>query len=83
MGKLGCFSVKGLDLWFNSNDHEPPHFHARKTGCWEVRISILERQYTVKWARTRVQKATLRSIFNLVEVYRAELLKEWEQKVDC
>ncbi|MCC7382540.1 MAG: DUF4160 domain-containing protein [Deltaproteobacteria bacterium] len=33
----GSFEVAELDLWFNSNDHLPPHFHAEGDG-WEVKV---------------------------------------------
>lgn len=38
LGKLDCFHMAGVDLWFNSSDHEPPHFHARKPDKWEIRV---------------------------------------------
>ena len=41
MGKVGCITLAGLSLWFNSNDHLPPHFHVNKTGEWEIRIYFL------------------------------------------
>jgi hypothetical protein len=36
--KVATFSVAGLESWFNSDDHLPPHFHAEKSGEWEVRV---------------------------------------------
>ncbi len=32
MGRVDAFAIGGLDLWFNSHDHGPPHFHARRPG---------------------------------------------------
>jgi len=65
---VDAFEIDGLDLWFNSSDHLPPHFHARKPGEWEVRVYILvttaeELAYSFKWPKTgatipgRIQKA--------------------------
>jgi hypothetical protein len=33
--------LTGLELWFNSRDHLPPHFHAEKVGQWEVRVMFM------------------------------------------
>ena len=41
MGKLQSFKIDGLDLFFNSNDHRPEHFHVRKSGAWEIRVYFL------------------------------------------
>ena len=38
MPRLEAFSIPGLDLFFNSLDHLPPHFHARRRGEWEIRV---------------------------------------------
>ena len=41
MLRVACFAVIGLELWFNSDDHLPPHFHAEKAGEWQVRVHFL------------------------------------------
>ncbi len=88
MARVGCIEIPGLELWFNSLDHGPPHFHVRKAGHWEIRIyfrSCTETHldFEEKWKlgkrgpspgeRTRV----LREVLN----HREELFREWEQKV--
>ena len=88
MGKVTVMAIPGLDLWFNSSDHLPPHFHARKPGKWEIRVFIMNSHedhldYDLKWPRSgsgprgseraRILEATLS--------HRLELLKEWEAKV--
>lgn len=84
MGRLTLFSVDGLDLRFYSSDHEPPHFHARKPGSWEVRIFLLESTYSVRWQRTRrISRKENGTLLNLAEKHRADLLREWEANVDC
>ena len=88
MGKVEAFVVAGLELWFNSSDHLPPHFHARKPGAWEARIYFLacvERHLEVemKWPKTgitpsrRERDALLRGALG----HRVVLLREWERKV--
>ena len=42
MPKLACFEFPGLSCWFWSNDHDPPHFHAKKEGEWEIRVKFTE-----------------------------------------
>jgi hypothetical protein len=39
-----------------SNDHEPPHFHARRAGEWEVKVHFLlepAEMIEVVWAASR------------------------------
>ena len=88
MGRVDAFTVAGLDLWFNSSDHVPPHLHARKSGHWEIRIYILEcteghLEFSMKWPpngtgpSTKERKALLAGVLS----HRAALLEEWERKV--
>ena len=88
LGKVTAFIVAGLDLWFNSSDHLPPHFHARKPGAWEIRIFFLECTpgnlvVTVKWPPNvdgpsrKERDALIRGAID----HRPELLVEWENKV--
>jgi hypothetical protein len=84
-----AFSIPGLDLWFNSSDHLPPHFHARKPGRWEVRVYILEctparLSFTAKWPRlggAGPRRRARRALLEATLEHRVELLLEWEQKV--
>ena len=41
MAIVRAFEIPGLTLWFWSNDHEPPHFHAKRRGEWEVKVHFL------------------------------------------
>jgi Domain of unknown function (DUF4160) len=79
--------VAGIELWFNSNDHLPPHFHAEKPHEWEVRVFFLrearemfEVVYTNR--RGRPNKSDVREISQQAETHRAELLEQWERAVD-
>ena len=88
MPRVEAFAINGIELWFNSADHDPAHFHARKPGAWEIRVSIVSTtnktlSYSFKWPTRgatvagRLQKelrdATVR--------HRVTLLVEWENKV--
>jgi hypothetical protein len=85
VGKVEAFAIAGLELWFWSGDHAPPHFHAKKAGEWEIRVSFLETSekglaFEVKWGigpNAREQKL----VAGLVLAHRAMLLAEWELKV--
>ena len=85
MGKVACFAVAGLELWFNSNDHLPHHIHVSRVGEWEIRVYFLEvtedtLSFDAKWGSgpsRRVREA----LKNLVLLHREELLLEWEKKV--
>lgn len=85
--RVVCVSVNGLDLWFNSNDHLPPHFHAERLGCWEIKVhfmraasEMVEIVYTA-YAR-RPSKSELKELLKQSERSRVALLKEFEAKVN-
>ena len=84
MGRVTCFQVPGLSLWFNTNDHGPPHFHAEHSGEWEVRIYFLlddpARMVEQKWGRS-LSRQHLRALVRQTEEHRAQLLQEWQEKV--
>jgi len=88
LGKVTAILIPGLDLWFNSSDHLPPHFHARKPGCWEIRVYILlchgkHLEWTLKWPRhgSRPGRKEREAILAATLERRTELLAEWEAKV--
>lgn len=88
MGKLEVFKIDGLYLFFNSNDHRPPHFHVKKSGAWEIRVYFLtciEKQldFDLKWQKNKAEPTARekKEILLLVLEHREELLKEWEAKV--
>jgi hypothetical protein len=85
MGKVSSFIVAGVDCWFYSHEHRPPHFHARREGQWHVRVFFLmppsrmiER---VKSHASRMAKADRKALCQMAALHRAQLLEEWEQKV--
>lgn len=85
LGKVQAFSIEGLDLWFNSIDHRPPHFHARSPGRWEIRVYILECtknqfKYEVKWGMIPIRRHR-EELREMVLAHRVALLEEWERKV--
>ena len=41
MATVTAFQIDGLKIWFWSNDHEPPHFHVKRRGEWEVKVFFL------------------------------------------
>jgi len=83
VGKVDAFRIAGLDLWFNSADHKPPHFHAERAGIGEVRLYFLRapsQMIEKKWGYD-LSKAEQKKLLELAEGHRTELLKEWEHKV--
>jgi hypothetical protein len=86
MAKLKCISISGIQLWFYSNDHEPPHFHAKRKGEWEYKVKFLEsaeEMFELVWSQKKRQmtKVERENLLELVEGNRIEILREWEQKV--
>lgn len=90
MPPVDAFSAPGLALDFLSNDHWPPHFHARRRGDWEIRAYILTTtakrlDFTVKWPKgsgagpdSRIQRVLRTQIV----LHREALLAEYGQKVN-
>lgn len=89
MGKVTVIFIAGLELWFNSSDHLPPHLHATKAGHWEIRVYLLtttERAlaFDLKWpkkAGAGPSAAIQRTLRKAIAANRTALLLEWEQKV--
>lgn len=54
MATVQAFHIEGLKLWFWSNDHEPPHFHAKWSGELEVKVHFLSgpgEMVEIEWAQ--------------------------------
>lgn len=88
MPKVASIRIEGLDLWFISGDHLPPHFHVEKAGGeWEVKVSFLlddSEMFEVVWTKRpgRPSKRDLRALKAAVVACRAQLLEEWHEKVN-
>ena len=81
MAVVRAFSVPGLKLWFYSNDHEPPHFHAKRTGEWEVKVHFLEdidRMIELSWQLSPPAAKVLKNLAELAAEHRAALFGEWD-----
>jgi hypothetical protein len=84
MGKLDCFRIEGIDSWFWSSDHRPPHFNARRKGEWQVRVFFMNKKAEmIEQGRSsgRISKAHRKVLCDMAEQYREDLLKDWETKV--
>ena len=84
MPKVECFEIPGLYCWFWSNDHDPPHFHVKRDGEWEIKVKFAEGEeemFEQKWGDAPSGKI-LRQLKKLVIRHRAALLAEWEAKVN-
>ncbi len=84
MPKVACFEIAGLSCWFWSNDHDPPHFHAKWAGQWELRVKFAEgetQMFELVWGEEPKRKV-LRQIVKAVKANRAKLLAEWEANVN-
>lgn len=80
-------SVTGIELWFNSNDHLPPHFHAERLGDWQIKVHFMRVQSemveVVYTARPRhPTKGELKELLLQAETHRVALLKEFDRKVN-
>lgn len=62
----------------------PPHFHAERTGEWEVRVFFMmaeSEMIEVKRARKKPSAKVLRGLCAKAAEHREALLVEFEQKV--
>jgi hypothetical protein len=82
--KVACFEIAGLTCWFWSSDHDPPHFHVKRKGEWELKVKFTEgaaRMFEPVWGDAPKAKV-LREIAKNVNERRLQLLAEWEAKVN-
>ncbi|MGQ9626993.1 MAG: DUF4160 domain-containing protein [Anaerolineae bacterium] len=63
----------GLIVFMNYNDHHPPHFHAR----YQEQEVTIEIQTGI--VQGKMSKRALRMLFEWSEIYRKELLSNWER----
>jgi hypothetical protein len=76
-----AFRVPGLKIWFWSQDHEPPHFHAKREGEWEMKVHFLRvpgEMLELVWADRRPPRRILQQLACLAEEHRLALLEQWE-----
>ncbi len=88
MPRLEVFEIEGLVLVFYSNDHDPPHFHVKRRGEWELRIFFLEctedhlaSEEVFSKRGCSMGAKHRRTLCRLIDGHRGELLREWERKV--
>jgi hypothetical protein len=84
VAKIDCFEIPGLYCWFWSNDHDPPHFHVKREGEWEIKVKFAEAEeemFERQWGEIPSAK-TLRLLKKAVTTHREALLAEWEAKVN-
>lgn len=83
MATVAAFQIDGLKIWFWSNDHEPPHFHVKRSGEWEVKVSFMLDQSEMieveAWSRTLPSKKMLKKLTSSAERHRVDLLKQWQE----
>lgn len=80
--------LEGLEIIFYPNDHEPEHFHVRKSGEWEIKVyfrlcTANHLEFEEKWqlksaGPSKIDRQRLREY---VVQHRSHLESEWETKV--
>ena len=82
MASVRAFQIPGVTVWFWSNDHEPPHFHAKRRGEWEVKVSFLldaSQMMEIVWSEKEPSTKSLNELTSLAEEHRVALLEEWQE----
>ena len=83
MPRVASFDLPGIDCRFYSNDHEPPHFHAKRKDEWEYRVFFLQprkHMLKLKWGGS-VSAKDRKIILDAAEEHREALMQEWGEKV--
>jgi hypothetical protein len=85
MANVRAFKIPGVVCWFWPNDHDH-HFHAEKSGEWEIKVNFLEAKENmveVIWVKKKhIPSKYLKLICDFAEKYQEQLLIEWEQAVN-
>lgn len=81
MATVTAFQISRLKIWFWSNDHEPPHFHVKRRGEWEVKVSFMlaPDEMIEILGSGRPSKKELKALTQLAVEHRLELLEQWQQ----
>ena len=82
MATVRPFEIPGLKLWFWSFDHEPPHFHVKRKGEWEIKVHFMRapgEMIEVIGTGRGPGRNMRRQITRLAETHRVELLEQWEE----
>jgi hypothetical protein len=96
LGKSGIVKDIGkLEVWWNSEDHRPPHFHVKhQEEKWQIRVKFLQctpnhLEYEFKIPRSRkdpIAKKDRDAILGQMKtrnnsMKHRQLYKEWNNKV--
>lgn len=89
LGRIEEFNLKGLQAFFRSSDHHPPHFHVKKPGMWEIRVYVLtssknELDYSFKFPKNNSIDLTSKekkAILAFITSNREKILIDWSTKV--
>ena len=74
MGGVLSIALPGLELWFNSDDHLPPHFHAFE-GDDEA---LIEWSPVPRILKGSLQRSALRRVFDWAALHVDELNADWD-----
>ena len=81
MVRVTSFDLAGLDCVFYLLDHEPPHFHAKRLGHWEVRVFFLNpraEMLEIKWERKTFTGRDRNALCDAAVASARDLLAQWE-----
>ena len=82
MPDIEAFVIDGIKMWFWSDDHDPPHFHAKKSGGeWAVRVFFLldPAEMIEVISKKGPSGKVLKQLRTLAEEHRVALLEQCER----
>jgi len=83
MARVRCFEIAGVQCYWISGDHDPPHFHARRPGEWHYVVNFLQprgRMLRVKREVKRIAGSVRRALCTRAEANLDALLDEWQRR---
>jgi hypothetical protein len=80
--------LNGYDIYWYSNDHDPPHFNIEKRGHWGIQVYFLLScesflDYVIVWQNQKKGPSgkELQLFCDYITEHKEHLLLEWETKV--
>jgi len=82
------YQLEGYEIFWYSNDHDPPHFNIEKRGHWGIKIKFTlstdkHLEFEMVWQnQNRGPSSKEKKLFGeYIKQHQAHLLQEWETKV--
>jgi hypothetical protein len=80
--------LQGYEIFWFSNDHDPPHFNVEKRGHWRIKVHFTlstddHLEFKAIWQNQKriLSGKEQKLLCKYIKINRVHLLDEWERKV--